>query len=277
MLAGMFVFSAVDTQAKFLTGSLHPVQIIWFRQLGLLFGVFVLLGIHGKSLFQTRQRGLQLARGMLAVCSAVLFVYAVRYVPLADAVAASFVAPFMLTIMGAIVLGERVGVRRWSAVGVGFIGALIITRPGMGVIHPAVLLVVLATVLYSARQIIGRLLADTDKTVTTIAYTAVAGSLLISVPLPFVWQTPEGSLQWLLLFGIAVLAAIGEVLVIKALEVAQAVVIAPIHYTLIVWGTIYGYFIFGQLPDRWTWIGTVIIMAAGIYTLQRDKIRKNID
>lgn len=277
MLAGMFLFSAVDTQAKFLTDVLHPVQIIWFRQLGLLFGVIVLFFMHGKSLFHTQQPGLQIVRGLLAICSGLLFVYAVRYVPLADAVAASFVAPFMLTIMGAMLLGEKVGIRRWSAVVIGFIGALIITRPGMGVIHPAVLLVVLAALLYSARQIIGRLLADTDKTVTTIAYTAVAGSLLISLPLPVVWHTPENGLQWLLLLSIAVLAAVGEVLVIKALEVAQAVVIAPIHYTLIIWGTIYGYLIFGQLPDRWTVIGTVIIMAAGIYTLQRDKIKKLSD
>jgi len=164
--------------------------------------VIVLVAIHGKSLFKTQKPVLQVSRGVLAICSALLFVYAVAYVPLADAVAASFVAPFMLTIMGALVLGEKVGVRRWSAVMVGFIGALIITRPGMGVIHPAVLLVVLAAFLYSARQIMGRLLADTDKTITTIAYTAIIGSLLISVPLFWVWQTPEDKTQWLILFRI---------------------------------------------------------------------------
>ena len=273
MLCGMFIFSAVDTQAKFLTGTLHPVQIIWFRQLGLLVGVIFLFAMHGKSLFNTQKPVLQLSRGALAICSALLFVYAVAYVPLADAVAASFVAPFILTVLGALVLGEKVGIRRWSAVVVGFIGALIITRPGMGVIHPAVLLVVLAAFLYSARQIMGRLLADTDKTITTIAYTAVTGSVLITIPLLWVWRTPEGSLQWLILFTMAVMAGIGEVLVIKALEVAEAVVIAPIHYTLIIWGTMYGYFVFGQFPDQWTWLGTIVIVAAGIYTLQRDKVR----
>lgn len=276
MLTGMFLFSAVDTHAKFLTSSLHPIQIIWFRQLGLLFGVFVLLGVQGKSVLQTQRPYLQVGRGALAICSAVLFVFALQYVSLAEAVAASFVAPFFLIIMSAMVLGEKVGVRRWAAVAVGFIGTLIVIRPGLGVISPAVMLVVLAALLYSARQVMGRLLADTDKTTTTIAYTALTGSLLITLPLPFVWRWPDSGQQLLLLGSMAVLAGLGEVLVIKALEVAEAVVLAPIHYTLIIWGTMYGYLFFNQLPDRWTWVGTAIIVAAGIYALQRDKKKARV-
>ncbi len=271
MLIGMFTFSAVDTTAKFLTDSFHPVQIIWFRQLGLLAGVLLLLLIKGPSLMRTSRMPLQILRGALAICSALLFVFAIKYAPLADVVAATFVAPFFLTILGAMILGERVGIHRWSAVLVGFVGALIIIRPGMGAIHPAVMLAVLAAFAYAVRQIIGRLLSDTDPTITTIAYTAIIGSLLISIPLPFVWQAPQSGLQILLLIVMAVLAAFGEILVIKALEVAEAVVVAPIHYTLIIWGTLYGYFVFNQLPDQWTWTGTAIIVAAGLYTLQRER------
>lgn len=273
MLAGMFMFSAVDTLAKSLTNSMHPVQIIWFRQLGLLFGVLILMAMHGRTILHTARPALQIGRGTLAICSGLLFVTAVRYVPLADAVAASFVAPFFLTIMGSLVLGEKIGIRRWAAVVVGFIGALVIIRPGLGVIHPAAMLVVLAALFYSARQVLGRLLADTDKTITTIAYTALVGSFLISLPLPFVWQWPQTGMQVMMIVSLALMAAIGEVLVIKALEVAEAVVVAPIHYTLIIWGTIYGYLVFNQLPDRWTLTGTAIIVAAGLYTLRRDSIR----
>lgn len=274
MLGGMFLFSAADMHAKLLTDNFHPLQIIWFRQLALLLGVLLLLARQGRSVLHTRRPGLQIGRGVLAVCSGVLFVYAVGYVPLADAVAASFVAPFFLTILGASVLGEKVGIRRWSAVVVGFIGALIITRPGLGTIHPAVLLVVVAAAFYAARQVLGRLLADTDKTATTIAYTAITASLIVSFALPFVWRWPDTPLQWLTLLSMATLAGIGEVMVIRALEVAEAMVVAPIHYTLIVWGTIYGYLVFGQLPDRWTWLGTAIIVAAGIYSWQRDRIKR---
>jgi S-adenosylmethionine uptake transporter len=267
----MFIFSAVDTTAKLLTETFHPVQIIWFRQLGLFAGVLVLLCIKGPRLLKTTRLPLQLSRGALAICSALLFVFAVKYAPLADVVAATFVAPFFLTIMGALILGEHVGIHRWTAVAVGLIGALIIIRPGLGVIHPAVMLAVLAALFYAARQVIGRLLSDTDSTVTTIAYTSITASLLITIPLPLVWQTPDSTLQLLLLTLMAVLAAAGEILVIKALEVAEAVVVAPIHYTLIIWGTLYGFFVFHQLPDRWTWFGTAIIICAGLYTWQREK------
>jgi len=270
MLCAMFLFAAGDTLAKFLTSSFHPVQIIWFRQLGLLIGVLFLLGFRGFSILQTNRRGLQVTRGVLAIGSSILFVFAIGYVPLVDAVAASFVAPFFLTIAGAIVLKEKVGIRRWSAVVVGFLGALIVIRPGMGVVHPAAMLVVIAAALFASRQVIGRLLADTDKTVTTIAYTAITGSAVISIPLVLYWRWPESITQWLMLFAMALVASLGEILIIKALEVAEAMVVAPIHYTLIIWGTIYGYLVFNQLPDSWTLLGTMIIVLAGLYTLRRS-------
>jgi len=270
MLGGMFLFSAVDTQAKFLTSTFHPTQIIWFRQLGLFVGVLILLCLKGSSVLSTRQPVLQLTRGGLAICSAVLFVYAIRHAELADAVAVSFVAPFFVTILGAVLLGEKVGIRRWSAVVVGFIGAMIIIRPGTGAVHPAVLLVIVAACLYALRQVIGRKLADTDKTQTTVAYTAIVGSLLISIPMPFVWVTPETAALILLITSMTIMAAFAEVLVIKALEVTEAVVVAPIHYTLIIWGTIYGYVFFEHLPDIWTWVGTAVIVGAGVFTIRRS-------
>ncbi len=269
MLGGMFLFSAVDTQAKFLTGEFHPAQVMWFRQLGLFAGVIILFAIKGKSIFITSQLPLQVSRGALAICSGLLFIYAIRYAKLVDAVAVSFVAPFFLTILGALFLGEKVGIRRWSAVAVGFIGAMIIIRPGTDAVHPAVLLVLIAALAYALRQVIGRKLADTDKTSTTVAYTAIVGTVLITLPMPLVWHTPHSTGQILLIVSMATMAAVAEVLVIKALEAAEAVVVAPIHYTLIIWGTLYGYFVFGQLPDLWTWVGTAIIVAAGLFTLYR--------
>jgi len=264
------MFSAVDAQAKFLTSSFHPIQIIWMRQFGLFLGVLILLAMKGPSILKSAQPLLQISRGTLAVFSAILFVFGIRHAELADAVAVSFVAPFFLTIFGAIFLGEKVGIRRWVAVAIGFAGAMIIIRPGTGAVHPAVLLVVLATVFYAARQVIGRILADTDKTITTVAYTAIVSSLLITLPLPFIWKTPESTQQILIIISMSLMAAVGEVLVIKALEVAEAMVVAPMHYTLIIWGTFYGYIVFNQLPDIWTWVGTAIIVSAGLFTFYRQ-------
>jgi len=270
MSGGMFLFAAVDTIAKYLTETLHPLQIVWSRQLGLLIGILVILALRGGVILHTRRPGLQIARGVMAVGSASLFVFAIRFVPLADAVAVTFVAPFLVTMIAALVLREAVGIRRWTAVALGFVGVLIVTRPGMGIVHPAVFLVLLAALLFALRQIISRVVARTDRIVTTVAYTALVSSAILTIPLPFVWQSLSTGLELGLLIGMAVLAAIAETLVIKALDVADAVVVAPVHYSLLIWATLYGFLVFGQFPDPWTWIGASIIVATGIYTLHRE-------
>ncbi|MCB1418181.1 MAG: DMT family transporter [Notoacmeibacter sp.] len=272
MAFGFFLFSAVDTQAKFLAQDFHPIQIVWIRQLGLLVGMFWLLGWHGTSILRTARPGMQVIRGALAVISATIFIFAVREVPLADAVAVSFVAPFIVTIFGALILREPVGIRRWVAVAIGFAGTLIIIRPGAGVLHPAILLVVVAAALFSARQILSRMLAAQDRTATTVAYTALTGSLLLTLALPFVWAWPTNATQWLLFVSIAAMAAVAELMVIKALEIAQAVAVAPMQYTMMIWGTFYGYLVFGQLPDFWTLVGAAVIIATGIYVINRERI-----
>ncbi len=272
MAAGMFLFAAVDTQAKFLTITLHPLQVVWSRQLGLLVGVLILLAIRGASVLHTRHPALQITRGALAACSATLFIVAVSFVPLADAVTVSFVAPFIVTLLGALLLREPVGIKRWIAVIIGFLGTLIVIRPGFGAFHPALLLVLVAAAFFAMRQIISRILGTTERTSTTVAYTALVGSFLLTLPLPFVWKWPTTSTEIILLTSMTIMAAIAEFLVIKSLEVALAVVVAPVQYTLIIWGTMYGYLVFGQLPDIWTWIGASIIVATGFYTLRRERI-----
>jgi len=254
MALGMFLFSAGDMVAKLLTETVHPVQVVWSRQLGLLLGVVVLLLMRGPGILRSANPGLQIARGVLAVCSATLFIVAIGYVPLADAVAVTFVAPFLVTVMGALILRERVGPRRWAAVAVGFLGMLIVIRPGMGVVHPAMLLIMAAAFFFAMRQILSRMLSGGDRVETTVAYTAITSSLILTVPLPFFWQTPDMGRDLPLLIAVAVLAAGGEVLVIKSLELAQAVVLAPVHF--------------------WTWIGAAVIMGTGLYVVHRERLAK---
>ena len=271
MALAVFIFSAVDTQAKFLGETLHPIQIVWTRQSGLLIGVLVLLVMRGPGFLKTPNPVLQISRGVLAMSSATLFIVGIHYVPLADAVAVTFVAPFVVTILGALVLREPVGIRRWSAVAVGFVGTLIVIRPGTGVMHPAVFLILTAATAFALRQILSRILSGADGTLTTVAYTSLTASLLLTIPLPFVWQWPQSSLEIVLMVSIAIMAAFGEILVIRALEMAQAVVVAPVQYTQIIWGTVYGYLVFGNFPDRWTWVGAAIIVATGLYIFHREQ------
>ncbi len=272
MALGFFTFAAVDTQAKFLTATLHPIQITWTRQFGLLLVVLVLLAVKGPAMLRTAHPVLQVVRGALAAMSGTLFIVGISFVPLVDAMAVTFIAPFIVTLMGALVLREKVGIRRWIAVAIGFAGTLVVIRPGMGVVHPAVVLVLLAAVCFAMRQVISRALASSDSTLTTVAYTALVGGLLLSLPLPFVWEWPQDRTSWMLMGGIAVLAGLGELMVIKALQIGEATVLSPMQYSLLIWGTFYGWLVFGELPDLWTYVGALIIGATGIYTLQRERL-----
>lgn len=272
MLSGFFCLAACDVQAKFLTDSFHAVQVVWFRQIGLALGVVVLILLRGPQMLRSRLPGLQITRGLTAVCSALCFVLAVSFVPLADVVAVTFIAPFIVTVLGAIFLREPVGIRRWVAVGIGFVGMLIVIRPGMGVFHPAIGFAVAAAGFFSTRQVLSRSLSGTDSVMTTVAYTSLTAISVVSLALPFVWTIPDEAWIWLIAIGLAITAALGEVLLIRALDIAQAVVVAPMHYSLIIWSTFYGYVVFSDLPDGWTLLGCGIIVASGLYTLHRERL-----
>ena len=275
MALGMFLFCTVDTQAKFLTATLNPIQIVWLRQLGLFFGVIILLAIRGVSILKTDNLKLQIARGTIVIVSPVCFVSALIFVPLADAVAVSFVAPFFVIILAATFLGEKVGIHRWLAVILGFLGTMIIIRPGLGVVHPAVFLVFVAASLFAVRQILSRFLSKSDNTITTIVYTALVGSFWLTFALPFVWKWPTSKTELFLIVSISILAAIAEICVIKALELAEATLLGPVHYTLIIWGVFYGFVFFDQIPDFWTWVGTTVIIFCGFYTVYRERVAVN--
>ena len=273
MLGGMFVFSAVDAQSKYLVEELPTLQVAWARQGGMVIPILIILAIRGVGMMRTEMVWLQILRALLAIGSSVLFIISIRYVPLADAVSVSFIAPLAVTILGAVFLAEPVGIRRLSAVVIGFAGAMIVVRPGLGVVHPAALLVLVAAILFAGRQVLSRLLSDTDNILTTLAYTAIVGTAVLTVPLPFVWQAPESALAVYLMISVGLGAALGEFLVIKALQVAQAVLVAPVQYTMLIWSTLYGYLIFSDLPDLWTLVGSAIIVSSGIYTFYRERRR----
>ncbi len=273
MAVGMFLFSAVDTLAKFLTDTLHPLQIVWIRQLGLVAGTILLMRIYGVRIFITAHPVLQLARGVLAAGSATLFIIAISYVALADAIAVTFIAPLIVTVLSAVLLAEKVGLHRWSAIIAGFLGTLVVIRPGFESFHPALLLVLFAATLFAGRQIISRLLSGSDNAYTTVAYTALASSLVLSVPAFYFWVTPQTSQQILLLTIMALLAGLAEFMVIKALQIAHAGLVAPVQYTILIWGTLYGFLVFADLPDIFTFAGAAIIIASGLYTVHRERLR----
>ncbi len=270
MALGFFSFSLCDTLAKLLTDEFHPFQVAWMRMLGLFIGVCFIIAQRGTSVLRTPKPHLQILRGVVASGSATLFVFAVNHVPLADAIAVTFVAPFIVTIFGALLLKEPVGIRRWLAVLAGFIGMLVVIRPGMSVFHPAIFLVLIAAVFFAIRQLTSRWLSGVDPIITTVCYTAIVAFSILSVFQPFYWVAPTSGKILMLIAIMTATSAVGEILIIRALDIAHSVVLAPIHYTLIIWGTLYGFFVFGDLPDQWTFIGCGIIVASGLYTTYRE-------
>lgn len=264
------LFSIIDAKARFLSQSVDPFIIAWFRQSGLLLAMALAIFVFGSSSLKTNYLGFQVLRGILTAASAVLYIYALKFVPLVEVVAVTFIAPLFMCLLAMIILGERMNPFRWAVVVLGFFGAIIIIRPGLGVFHPAIFLVLLEAVLFALRQIITRKISDKDTPACTIVYTALIGWLLLCLPLPWVWGGPLSGIEVSLLVSTSLLAGLAEVLTIFALSRALAVVVAPIHYTMLVWATALSWVFFSYFPDNWTLLGATIIIGSGLLLLRKE-------
>ncbi len=259
----------MDALVKHLT-TLYPIaMVIWARYV---FHVATtpLLGLEGgvRGLVATARPALQVARSLCMLGATVTFFGALAYIPLADAIAISFVAPFLITLLAVPLLGERIGPRRIAACGLGFLGALLIIRPGFEERHWAYLLPLGTAVAYAFYGILTRRLAA-ERPTTSLFYTASIGALVSSAFVPFHWVAPDAT-GWLLLAAVGVVAAIGHLLLIKAYRLAPASVIAPFAYLDMVWATLYGLVLFDDFPDAPSWLGVAVIVAGGLYVFRRE-------
>lgn len=274
MLATMFVFVVIDALAKYLTASLPVMQVVWARNVfALAFSLLLLRGRGVMLLRATRRPGLQLARSALQFTSTTIFFTALYYIPLADAIVIGFVSPLILTALSVPLLGEKVGPRRWAAVIVGFLGVLVIIRPGFGQTHWAMLLplaMAFSSALYNA---VTRMLAGEEHPMTTLWYTTLVGSVLTSAMMPFLWVAP-GLQGWALMVLLGVVGGLGHFLLIKAFSHAPASTLAPFNYSQMIWSIPIGYLLFANLPDGYTLLGAAIIAASGIYTAYRERVRR---
>ncbi len=271
MLVAMAVFSVMDGVSKGLTGRLSPVEVSWARYFfGLLFMVPVVLVRGGFGLLETRRVLPQVARGALLFGSSVLFITALRSLPMADAAAVGFVAPLMVTALSIPLLGERVGSGRWLAVLTGFGGVLLVVRPGGASFEAASLLPVASAACWAVALIITRRLAATESALTTLLYTGLTGLALSTLLLPGLWRAPGGE-DWLLMAVAGGLFTLGQFLVLKAFLVAHASVLAPFQYSQIVWSTAIGLVCFGAIPDGFTAAGASVIIGSGLYVWWRER------
>ncbi len=271
MLGTMFVFVVIDAVAKYLTASLPVMQVVWARNVFALgFSLLMLRGRGATMLMATRRPGLQLARSALQFTSTAIFFTALYYIPLADAIAIGFVSPLILTALSVPMLGEKVGPRRWAAVTAGFLGVLVIIRPGFGQTHWAMLLPVAMAFSSATYNLVTRMLAGEEHPMTTLWYTTLIGSVLTSAIVPFVWVSP-GLAGWALMVLLGVVGGLGHFLLIKAFSHAPASTLAPFNYSQMIWSIPIGYLVFNNLPDLFTLLGAVIIALSGIYTIYRER------
>lgn len=276
MLGTLAVFPAMNAMAKSLGQDFSPLQVVWARSIvHVLFVAMVFAPRVGLvRLYATRRPKIQLARSSLQVVSNTCFFFAIPLIPLAEAQTISFITPFIICALSVPLLGERVGPRRWTAIAIGFLGALIVIRPGFGGgIHPLGALLMLGNSLsYGLYAVLTRRVAEGDPPETSVAYSSLVATLVTSLLVPFVWVTPTTAGAIVMLLSMGVLGAIGHYFVAQAYRYAEASSLAPFGYVQLVGATTLGYLVFGDVPSSWTWIGAAVIVSSGLYVAHREAV-----
>ncbi len=270
------VFAIADTTSKYLSTGMPIIEIQWIRYV-LFFGMAAIIaarptGVSGGKPLRPRNPTAQVVRGLCVTGSSVLFVYGIRQMTMAQATTISFLSPLLITVLSIPVLGEVVGLRRWAAVLAGLIGMLVVVRPGMSGFQPAALFGVASSACWALALIITRKIAASDPPRTTILWSAMVGAAVLTILLPFdaLWPTWR---QLALCLMLGVLSSAGQWLVVLAHRLAPASSLAPISYTQLPWAAISGYLVFNNLPDGWTLLGAAVIIASGLYTTHRERVR----
>lgn len=270
-LAVMVMFPCMNASVKYLSTEFNTPMLIWWRYCGhFLVTLLMFLPSRGMRLFFTRNLKIQILRSILLFACTAFYFVALNFIPLATAAVIGFTSPFIVTALSVPILGESVGWRRWAAVFVGFIGALIVIRPGTGSLHWAAFLVLGTATCYALYQVMTRKIAGRDDPATTITYTAIVGAIIISCIAPFYWQLPAQWLDIALFIVVGVFGGVGHYFVVKAFQYGQASVLAPMTYGQLVGALCFGYLIFGDLPDLWSWVGAAIIVGCGLYIGYRE-------
>ncbi|MGI9419721.1 MAG: DMT family transporter [Geminicoccaceae bacterium] len=267
MLVTAFFFVCVHATGKVLVGRYPLVQVVWGRYVFHLILALIILAPHLSRYIRSGNLKLQILRSAFMLGSTTFFFAGVQFLPLTEANAINFLTPVLVVILAQPILGERVGPQRWLGVAIGFAGAMIIIRPGSGLMDLAAGILILSALCNACYQLSTRWLGAIDLPQTTLLYTALVGSIGASAAMPFTWE-PMDAEGWLLMALIGAFALIGHFALIRAYSLAPAPTIAPFSYTILLWSAAFGYLLFGQLPDLWTVIGAVIIVCGGILILR---------
>jgi len=275
-LLAWMILPIMDGFAKYLSYDMPVLQITWARYFfTVVFTLPVMFFFFRKSLVWTDKPKLQFLRGLILLSANICFFYSISVISLAKALTLAFIAPLIVTAFSPIFLGEKVGFRRWLAVVIGFIGSLVVIRPGFVEINFASVAALGTGIMYGFYLIITRKLSTSDNPLLTLLLTGVVGAIIISAVMPFVWVKPSFG-QWSMMAAIGIFACIGHLFLILSLKYADASILAPFSYFEIITNILIGYYFFSDFPDNWTFLGLFIIILSGIYISRREKLLKKV-
>src|SRR4051794_32048238 len=271
----MACFACLNAMSKTLSTSGYPViEVIWARYVfAFLFMLAMFLPSSGAKLFAIRRLDTQVVRGLLLFFSSYLFFHGVVYLPLATAAAISLASPIVVTALSSRLLGEPVGPRRWAAVLVGFVGALIVVRPGHAGFDWHVLLIVASTICSSFYQLFSRRYGQTERPDASATVATIVGTLAATPFMPFEWVMPTSTWHMVLFVGMGIMAGTGHYFLTIAYSQAPAAVVSPFNYTQLIGSAAMGFIVFHEFPDLWTWVGATVIVASGLYIGYREHVR----
>ena len=265
------ILPVMDGIAKYLSSDIPVLQIVWARYFfTVVITLTFMLSFFRKQLVWTSKPKLQITRGLILVVANILFFYSISIISLTKALTLAFVAPLIVTALSPFFLGEIVGYRRWSAVIVGFVGSLIVIRPGLLDFNIATLAALGTGFFYGTYIIVTRKLHTADTPLLTLLITGVVGAFILTVYMPFTWVPPTSD-QWLLMLSLGLCASLGHFFLILSLKYADASKLAPFSYFEIITNVLIGYYYFSDFPDLWTWVGLAIIVLSGVYISFREE------
>ncbi len=276
MIVAIFAFTVLDLTAKALTMRVGVMQTLWARYAGQTLIVFIIILPKLKSRLRTKYPKLQLLRAVFMLGATTFFFTGLSHLGLAEITAIMDINPVLITLGAALFLGERFGPRRAFGVLAALIGAMIIIRPGSGVLSLYALLPVGAAVCYSGFALATRFVGQSESVWTSLFYGAVLGGFIFTAIIPFYWQTPDTT-AIILMILIGIISTVPHFLLIQSLTLAEASVVAPFGYVGLLFATIWGMIFFGDYPDAYTYLGAFIIVAAGVYVWHRENRDKGTE
>jgi drug/metabolite transporter (DMT)-like permease len=269
MILAILLFTAMDATAKGLIARYPAPQVVWARFAGQLLIVLVLLNRRAPLMLRSSYPGLHMARSACQLGATGLFFLSLGHIGLAEATALTDINPVLITLGAALFLGERLGPRRIAGVVVALIGALIILRPGFGVFSPWALLPLGAAVCYTGNALLTRYIGPKEPVWTSLLHASIFGTVVSALALPFVWVPITG--PDLLLFTLVGFLGTGaQLCIIRSFSMTEAAVVAPFAYLGIIFATFWGALLYDQWPDRWTLLGALVIVGAGLYVWHRE-------